>query len=159
MYNSSYEEYMQNVLGYNVRPQNTYQMPEDIYEMPRNSYENINLEGLYPDIYKMVYPMVQKVCMNVNGLVNEEMICSMTDEVYKAMVEEETRDSNDTKKNNNSQNIRRIEETRQNNYLLRDLIRILIINELLRRRPGRPPRPPMGPGYPPVHGGPNFPRL
>ena len=35
MYNSNYEEYMQNVLGYNIRPQNTYQMPENIYEMHR----------------------------------------------------------------------------------------------------------------------------
>ena len=159
MYNSNYEEYMQNVLGYSLRPQNTYQLPEDIYEMPRNSsYESMDLEGLYPDIYRMIQPMVQKVCMRATGVINEELINSMTDEVYNAM-SEETRSSTDTKRSgtdvrtNNSQTIRRVEEPRQNNYLLRDLIRILIIKELLRRRPGRPP---IGPGYP---GGPNFPRM
>lgn len=159
MYDSNYEEYMQNVLGYSLRPQNTYQLPENIYEMPRNAgYENIDLESLYPDIYRMIQPMVQKACMRATGVINEEMINSMTDEIYNVM-SEETRNSKETNKSNaeirtsNTQNTRRVEEPRQNNYLLRDLIRILIIKELLRRRPGRPP---MRPGYP---GGPNFPRI
>lgn len=161
MYNSNYEEYMQNVLGYNIRPQNTYQMPENIYEMQRgSSYENMDLENLYPDIYRMLQPMIQKVCMRATGVINEEMISSMTDEVYNAMTEE-TREAKDVKKSSNevrtgnSQNVRRVEEPRQNNFLLRDLIRILIIKELLRRRPGRPPMRP-GPNFP---GGPNFPRM
>lgn len=161
MYNSNYEEYMQNVLGYNIRPQNTYQMPENIYEMQRgSSYENMDLESLYPDIYRMLQPMVQKVCMRATGVINEEMISSMTDEVYNAMTEE-TREAKDVKKSSNevrtgnSQNVRRVEEPRQNNFLLRDLIRILIIKELLRRRPGRPPMRP-GPNFP---GGPNFPMI
>lgn len=161
MYNSNYEEYMQNVLGYNIRPQNTYQMPENIYEMQRgSSYENMDLENLYPDIYRMLQPMVQKVCMRATGVINEEMISSMTDEVYNAMTEE-TREAKDVKKSSNevrtgnSQNVRRVEEPRQNNFLLRDLIRILIIKELLRRRPGRPPMRP-GPNFP---GGPNFPMI
>lgn len=161
MYNSNYEEYMQNVLGYNIRPQNTYQMPENIYEMQRgSSYENMDLENLYPDIYRMIQPMVQKVCMRATGVINEEMVRSMTDEVYNAMTEE-TREVKDVKKSsnevrtNNSQNVRKVEEPRQNNFLLRDLIRILIIKELLRRRPGRPP---MRPGTN-FQGGPNFPMI
>ena len=148
MYNSNYEEYMQNVLGYNIRPQNTYQMPENIYEMQRGSnYENIDLENLYPDIYRMIQPMVQKACMRVTGVINEEMLCSMTDEIYNAMTEE-TKEVRDVKKSsseirtNNSQNIKKVEEPRQHNFLLRDLIRILIIKELLRRRTIRPPMRP-----------------
>lgn len=157
MCNSNYEEYMRNILGYNIIPQNTYQMTENIYEMPRNvSYDNIDLESLYPDIYKMIQPMVQKACMRVTGVINEETINSITDEIYNVMAED-TRGTKDINKNNIegrnsiSQNTRKVEETRQNNYLLRDLIRILIIKELLRRRPNRPP---MRPGYP---GGHNFP--
>lgn len=157
MYNSNYEEYMQNVLGYNIRPQNTYQVPDNMYEMQmENNYENMNLESLYPEIYRMIYPMVQKACMRANGVINEELIGSMTDEIYNAMTEREVRKSSSEVKSTNSQSTRRIEETRQNNYILRDLIRILIIRELLNRRPGRPPMPPMRPGYP---GGPNFPRI
>ena len=161
MYNSSYEEYMQNVLGYSIRPQNTYQLPESIYEMPRsNTYENMDLEELYPDIYRMIQPMVQKVCMRTTGVINEEMIARMTEEVYNAMSEEtrelkEVRKGSTEIKTSNSQSVRKVEEPRQNNYLLRDLIRILIIKELLRRRPGRPPMRP-GPGFP---GGTNFPRI
>lgn len=160
MYNSNYEEYMQNVLGYNIRPQNTYQIPDDMYEMQRNSnYENASLESLYPEIYRIIQPMVQKVCMKCTGVINEEEVNKMTEEVYNAM-SEDTRNQNDAKKtstevrSNNAQNNRKVEETRQNNYLLRDLIRILIIKELL-RRPGRPPMRP-GSIYPGV---PNFPRM
>lgn len=159
MYNSNYEEYMRNMLGYSITPQNTYQMPENIYEVPRNaSYDNMDLESLYPDIYKMIQPMVQKACVRFTGVINEEAINSITEEIYDVMVED-TRGSKEINKNsidtrnNSSQNTRRVEETRQNNYLLRDLIRILIIKELLRRRPNRPP---MRPGYPV---GPNFPMM
>lgn len=148
MYNSNYEEYMQNVLGYNIRPQNTYQMPENIYEMQRGSnYENIDLENLYPDIYRMIQPMVQKACMRVTGVINEEMLNRMTDEIYNAMTEE-TREVRDVKKSSNdirtsnSQNVKKVEDPRQHNFLLRDLIRILIIKELLRRRTIRPPMRP-----------------
>lgn len=148
MYNSSYEEYMANVLGYNIRPQNTYQHMGNMYNMQQeNHYEDMSLENLYPETYRMIYPMVQKVCMRATGVINEELISDMTNEVYNAMVERETRQSKEVPKsgemrNGTSQSIRRIEETRQNNFVLRDLIRILIIRELLRRR--RPPRrPPM----------------
>lgn len=152
MYNSSYEEYMANVLGYNIRPTNTYQNMGNMYNMQQeNHYEDIGLENLYPDTYRMIYPMVQKVCMRATGVINEELISDMTNEVYNAMVERETRESKEVAKNssevrnNISQNTRKIEETRQNNFMLRDLIRILIIRELLRRRrTGRTPmRPPM----------------
>lgn len=160
MYNSNYEEYMANVLGYNMRPQNTYQEMESIYEMQQGEYyEDMNLEALYPENYRIIYPMVQKVCMKATGAINEELINNMTNEVYNAMVEREHRQySNELQKNSSeirsgsSSSTRKVEETRQNNFMLRDLIRILIIRELLRRRRagmGRPPmRPPMRPPYP-----------
>lgn len=160
MYNSSYEDYMQNVLGYSIVPRNTYQMQENIYELNDfRDYRNDDLERLYPDTYRMVYPMVQKVCMKANGPINEKMVNDMTTEIYNAMVETRTANSQSTKtgaEQRNSINEKKKEETRQQNFLLNDLIRILIVRELLRRpqmpppRPpmGRPPRPPMGPNYP-----------
>lgn len=155
MYNSNYEEYMRNVLGYNMGMQNTYLEERNMYEI-NNNYEGMNLEALYPDIYRMIYPMVQKVCTRATGNINDDLIRSMTDEVYNAMEEREVRQfkeiakSNSEMKNNNTQSTRKTEEMRQNNFMLRDLIRILIIRELLRRMPGRPPmgRPPMRPPYP-----------
>jgi len=154
MYNSSYEEYMTNVLGYNIRPQNTYQDLGNVYEVQQvNDYEDRSLEELYPETYRIIYPMVQKVCMRGTGIINEELISEMTNEVYNAMIERETRQQKENSKNSaeirngNLQNTRKIEETRQNNFMLRDLIRILIIRELLRRR-RRPGRPPMRPPYP-----------
>ena len=154
MYNSSYEEYMQNVLGYNMRPQSTYLDERNIYEMQQSAtHESMSLETLYPDIYKIIYPMVQKVCMRATGVINEELINDMTNEVYNAMEEnrqcsKEVQKSSSEIRSGNSQNIRKIEETRQNNFLLRDLIRILIIRELLRRRRPGMGRPPMRPPYP-----------
>ena len=158
MYNSSYEEYMANVLGYNMRPQNTYPNVENMYQMQQEEhYEDMSLEALYPETYRMIYPMVQKVCMRATGVINEELISNMTNEVYNAMVERETRQSSKELQKNSSeirsgssQSVRKVEETRQNNFMLRDLIRILIIRELLRRRrrPGRPQmRPPIGTPY------------
>lgn len=153
MYNSSYEEYMANALGYNIRPQSTYQ--GNIYEMqPTAEYEDMSLESLYPEIYRMIYPMVQKVCMRATGIINEELISDMTNEVYNAMVEKENRQltkevqkSNVEVRSGTAQTTRKVEENRQNNFVLRDLIRILIIREILRRR-RRPSRPPMRPPYP-----------
>lgn len=158
MYNSNYEEYMRNVLGYSFVPKDTYQMQENIYEVGRiPDFENETLENLYPDIYRMIYPMVQKACMQRNGVINGKAIDEMTEEIYRAMEETETRTIDSTTKinsdvrANSSQPVKKT-ETRQNNFLLRDLIRILILRELL-QRPGRPPRPPMGRppiGRPPI---------
>lgn len=167
MYSSNYEDYMQQVLGYSIMPRNTYQM-QDIYNIEDyRDYSQNELENMYPDIYKMAYPMVQKVCMRVNGVIDEKMISEMTIEVYNAMEETRIEESNtQTTKNTSEQrsgvNDKKKEETRQQNFMLNDLIRILIIRELLRRQPprpqmppppprppmGRPPRPPMGPNYP-----------
>ncbi len=155
MYNSNYEEYMQNVLGYSLRPKNTYQMPDSMYEMSQvDNYEDIDLESFYPDIYRMIYPMVQKVCMKTTSIINEETIDSMTNEVYLAMEGEETRQGKLSTNTSNgariagTANTNKLEETRQQNFQLRDLIKILIIRELLRRRrrPGIG-RPPMRPRY------------
>lgn len=161
MYNS-YEEYMQSVLGYNT-PNNTYRETEDYYyDTMRVNQNLLEVNSFYPEIYGIVYPVVQKVCSRVNTYnISEEQINQMVDEVYDVVEpREEIEDTRETPKNGDVRNPR-AKETRRprpNNNLLRDLIRILILRELLQGgRPGFPPRPGPNPGpgpRPPMQGGP-----
>ena len=73
--NSLYEEYMRSVLGFDT--QNTYNMysSDSIDQMnAMNNIQQQELENCYPDIYRIVYPMVQKACMNNTRMVNKELI-------------------------------------------------------------------------------------
>lgn len=187
MYYNEYEDYMRSVLGYNNRNNaNSYNenYEQNYYTMP--TYNNNtrmvkdNIEDLFPDIYKIINPMVCKVCQNNTRPITNELVEQMTMEVYNNIevdeinvvnVNIETRESNNSKTINQKQtenrevkdskkqpeNIenRSISESRAprpNNPLLRDLIKILILNHLLGGGifPGRPPmRPPFpGPGVP-----------
>ena len=87
-----YEDYMQNILGYRMNPQanmNTYEqynMQGDEWQQYDNympmmqqgsqmtSNMNIDLESCYPEIYKIVYPMVRNVCMRNTEPITEEVI-------------------------------------------------------------------------------------
>ena len=40
-----------------------------------------DLESLYPEIYKIVYPMVKKVCMQKTKPISEEMLDDMVNEI------------------------------------------------------------------------------
>lgn len=154
MYYQSYEEYMRDVLGY---PRENA-IPTYDYNMQNNrGMERKEAEGLYPEVYKIVYPMVCKACNQYNGEITEEFVERLTNEVYTNLeLEQEIRGEagKSIVKSNSSttKNDMRKEENRQisRNNTLRDLIKILIIRELLgmTNRPGRPPfpggpRPPM----------------
>ena len=128
---------------------------------------DIDLEELYPEIYKVIYPMIKKVCSKVIGPITREMFEDMVDEVANNFegnnIDINFNVNNDVKNANNANSINNRgittkkeeenRETRQSNFA-RDLIRILLIRELLRirRRPcfgpncrpgmGMPPRPP-----------------
>lgn len=156
MYNS-YEEYMQNVLGMNMNMTNTY-MPSNNYYEPRMQESNLQeVNKFYPEIYGIVYPVVQKVCSRRGATtLNEPLINEMVDEVYSVIEPREEEDSSrevgQNLKNGDVKNprVKEKETRRPINNSLRDLIRILIIRELLQggwqgNRP-RPPRP--GPGMP-----------
>ena len=185
MYNETYDDYIRSILGY--PPARGY---EDSYQDYRNQNMNYNmtsnmnttsdmdLESCYPEIYKIVYPMVCKKCDSVRMPVTNDDIQNMTDEIYFALegraevqlninLGNEVRSSEISSTNvaktvdkkpdvkiseTSSQN----RETRQFNRNLRDLIQILLIRELLRRRRRRPPmpgpRPPMRPPFRPGFG-------
>ena len=135
MYNN-YEEYMRSVLGYGMP--NTYREAE--YYEPIGINQNMQeVNSLYPDIYKIVYPVVQKVCSRRNMVnITPEQIRQMTEEVYSVVeADEEEQETRESLKNGDVKNPR-IKETRRpprQNLLLKDLIKILIIRELLSARP------------------------
>lgn len=183
MYNETYDDYIRSILGY--PPMRSY---EDNFQEYRNQNVNTNsintvsdmdLESCYPEIYKIVYPMVCKKCDSVGMNVSNDDIQNMTDELYLALEgraeiqlninlgnevrNSETANANMIKTADRKPNVKISEsssdkrETRQMNTGLRDLIQILLIRELLRRRrpgerPGRPPmpRPPMPGPRPPM---------
>ena len=207
MYYNDYEDYMRNVLGYNNMRDNTYSY------FSRDT-SNSNIEQMYPEIYKIINPMVCRACDTNTQPISEYMVEQMTDDIYDNVVNRveiqnvinlnigTTRDddmevvlnreednsrngsvNNNTQQNrsgvsfsnnalnNSSQNnslgktssnaivskvteseVRETRSPRRRNTLLRDLIRILILNRLI--RPGRPNRPPYRPGP----GGPIGPR-
>lgn len=157
MYNQDYEEYMRSVLGYNIPyKDSTYNMYMDDYNMTRQISDDINLEELYPEIYKIIYPIVCKNCANVPDKITDEVIENMVNDIY-INVEPQINIGNNIQagtrsvdsKNANSKDVKK-EEKRDQNFILRDLIKILILKELLQnQRPNRP-RPPYMPGRPPM---------
>lgn len=230
MYNQSYDDYIRSILGY-PNDYNDMYLSDNTYYPYRNfgneennsSYnvvqENSQLERFYPEIYKIAYPMVQKVCGNNRSSNNtKEEIDRMVEEVYSALepnvgndaVELNINLANNVRNNNNRGNVsvssnindtqnskgtssniqlqnklenRSLESTETNrtldrnrNTVLNDLIRILVLRELIGRprppaprppvppppRPPRPPfpggnpRPPMPPPRPPMR--PSMPR-
>lgn len=171
----NYEEYMRSVLGYSPYVGNDYTYTdeqEDIYNYSNDTMQvtptapTQDLTPFYPEIYKIIYPMVCKVCnINLNRELTKELLDQMTDEIYQNMEPEEeecpTRKepplkNGDVRNPNAKEPEVQVKESRITNFLLRDLIRILLLREW--GRPGRPPmrppfpppggRPPMGPGGP-----------
>ena len=156
MNDSIYEQYMRNVLGYQAMNNNTYDMYYDNWDMSNmasmNNIQMQELENCYPEIYTIVYPMVQRACSQNTRPITRELIDNMTDEIYYAIEDKEMLENRNKEEKGEDRQIRR-------NTNLNDLIRILILRELL-GRPGfpggrpprpRPPRPPMRPpmGLPP----------
>ncbi len=201
MYYQNYEDYMRSILGYPIQLSNTNMSTynnsaninyEYVTQTPRYSSEILDL---YPEIYKILNPMVCKICESNTKPITRELVEQMTDEIYLNLESDPASLENDDvvnvrvnlppEKNKNTtksvvndvkkgrenraedstENSTENRENRQRrrNNTLRDLIRILILNQLLggnvrppRPMPPRPPypgggrpgnRPPMRPGY------------
>lgn len=134
----TYDDYMRSMLGCS----NMY-----CPNMCMNPYQNIPqatdyLERMYPDTYRIVYPMVVSACRMVSMPITEEMLDRMTDDIYDRAaadsrinidinIEIESRDDSDSRQISNITGGRR---PRRRNRFFRDLIRILLLRELLGRR-------------------------
>ncbi len=145
MNDSLYEEYMRSVLGYNMPDYRNlhYKNNIDCYNYPiMQNIHTDEIENYYPDIYRLVYPMIQKACAQNNRPITRELVDDITDEIYFAIedneITEETRNKEKTS-NNNLENRQRVVRNRT----LNDLIRILILRELIGKTLHQ--RPPMRP--------------
>ncbi len=129
-----YDEYMRSLIGYpNMRTSMSPSM------FPMEAYSD-DLERMYPEVYRVVYPMVCFACDNIRTPVTEEMLDMMTDDIYDR-VEADGRINVDISvevRNNEEVQENRQRRPRRRNRFLRDLIRILLLRELLRRRHRRP---------------------
>lgn len=144
--NISYEEYMRTVLGYQPSYlSDLYKQEEDYYLLPsRNDFAYApvqqDLERFYPECYHKIYPMVSKACSQCSGQLTLEQLEKMTDDIYDGVYIVEVRKEDKSGKTVENREVRR----RDNN--LRDLIKILILRELLGGGfpifPGPGPRPP-----------------
>lgn len=169
MYDGTYDEYIRSILGYNQNELYDYGYNDNYnnYRMQDNIAiaQNSQLEQSYPEIYKVVYPMVSKRCENVRADLSNEELEKITDEIYFALESKNETQLNINLKNDvrttSNTNTRKGEinvaespkrETRQFNSGLRDLVKILLIRELLSRPRPFPPRPPVRPPMPPGPG-------
>lgn len=171
MYNQDYEEYMRSVLGYTPNYQNNTYRDNNYYDSQNQTYFNDRLDNMYPEIYNNLYPLItREVSMNSRSITEdtvEEIVDRIYDEYEKQQDDrkveiEKTDNRNNNISSNNIKSNKDVEKTedrqrRPRNNLLRDLIKILLLRELLGRPgfPNRPPRP--GPGRPPFPGGPGMP--
>ncbi len=159
------------------------QMNPTGYPMASQTTARNHLEECYPEIYTIIYPMVRKACEGNRGASTREEIEQMTDEIYSAVEDNNQINVNinlrntvsttnssklenraDTHKQEGqkkplekqemeNRNVDAQDRRRPINNHLRDLIKILILRELLGRpnnRPNFPPRPPQNPPRPPM---------
>ena len=163
MYNNVYQEYINNIIG--MSPRNSMEFENSYFS--NTSSSNMELERLYPDLYRLLYPMIQSACMRNTKPITEETIEEMVRDIYsnfnadEMILTNEVRSGNKTNDSKLDKNVsitspdsksltRNVENEeyrnrRPNNFVLNDLIRILLIRELL----GRPGNfPPNRPGFP-----------
>lgn len=174
MYNETYQEYIRSILGYPNIQRNNYMESNYQPTTYTNNQSNEELENCYPEIYKVVYPMVLKACDTNTKPVTSSLIEELTNEIYLSIETDTeinvtinlnndvghktqnnrttTATASNTVKVAETQKENRGEDRQFRNRGLQDLIRILLIRELLgrpgHRPPMPPPRPPMRPPFP-----------
>lgn len=141
--------------GYNPYMQNNY--PSRNTQMPMQQ----NLNAMYPAVYRIISPVVSQVLMNNNvGYLTEDVINNMVDSIYNIVEGDinlednsnfesnsvSTEDSNNTNctRTNSTNPSSRTAVTRTNganrqNSLLRDLIKIMLLNDIIARRQNNNP--------------------
>lgn len=114
---------------------NTDETPQD---------EFIKVSNMYPDIYNSIEPIVELVVNNNidKRRLDEELVDTMTNKIYHA-IKSESYPNNVLKVNSLPSDLKNTipVSTRPHNNILRDLIKILVLNNILnnKQRPNRAP--------------------
>lgn len=171
MYYKNYEDYMRRVLGYPVESKDTYEInyPENVQNINIVDQEINQLQEYYPEIYRIINPVVYEICDKRSLELTKEALDIMVNEVYsriendkeimsKLNIENRSIDNVNHRIDNrvNNLNIRKnIEDENRNkrlyNQLLKDIIKIMIINKLIENKKHQRPqniRPPIRPQFP-----------
>lgn len=183
MYYQNYEDYMRSVLGYPMENQDTYGMNylDDRSNCAMPYQDTKELEDCFPEIFRIINPIVCDVCDRCPRPVTRDMVDNMVEEVFRRIEvnneiaikinidnrsSEKEEEKNSAVKTTSTRNMasevgKRSTEVenrqmRRRNPFLNDLIRILILERLLGGGffPGRPPFRPRPPMRPPFPGGP-----
>lgn len=128
-----------------------------------NNIDVVRIKKMYPEIYNLLNPMIEKTLNdNKSKEITEELVESMTKQIYEAIEEDMSVKQVSTVSASNldnrnrqivqstkqqNQNVVSRSERRPGNPTLRDLIRILLINKILNNIGANRPieRPPMRP--------------
>ena len=114
-------------------------MPNPYTNMANSMWQNqsYNLENLYPDSYKVIYPMVIASCRNVTMPITEDTIERMVCDIYDKAVSNTkisvslTVETTNRESSEDRQMPNRPPRKPRRNPFLNDLIRILILRELI----------------------------
>lgn len=163
MYNE-YENYMRSILGYpnyQESSSSTY-FPYRGVSASNDEYES-RFDNMYPEIYKILKPMIEKACnMRADKEITEDIIDEIVDEVYRNIepqidvvnvnvttVNEYTRANSQNRNSNTKINTENTADKTNDekrsccgNPMLKDLIKILLLNQIINNKPPRPIRPP-----------------
>lgn len=132
MYNNIFQKYINKMIGGTSRVESAFENLDMM--IVGNSYgdfqwqTNEDLEHFYPELYKLLYPMIRTACMKNTKPITEELIDEMVKDIYSNFHSDET---GQTPAKNKEGEADKIEKP--NNFVLNDLIRILLIRELLGR--------------------------
>ena len=160
---NEYEDYMQS----NYPMNNTY----DVYNQynpyfpyrARSNFNNSKYEVLYPEIYRKLKPFVEDACnKSRNSEVSNDLLEVMSSDIYSKVSQDgDVVNSNITTKEaegstGSAKKDFRVAENQNdvrgccNNPMLKDLIKILLIQQLLKNNNPRPPfpKPPYTPNPP-----------
>ena len=134
-YQTQYEDIRENNLYNPYIEYQGYNMRYNPYNFNVNEKENRNLRDLYPDIYNIVEPMIKKVCIKNRNTIDNETLDNMTNEVYNNLETNEGINlnitiNNELKPETRSKEINLENRNQNKNNFLKDLIKILILQEM-----------------------------